>query len=160
MRIAELNFKRYIFFIIILFAGLSIALLGENLGIKGSFLPNFTMCIVFSFAFLKPIPLWMVAIGVIISESFFSITPTLMSFLIILSYYIISFFVGKGGFRKRNFHKIIFILLTTVIYSTQILWLFTQEARLEVSMMVIKMLVTIIFFPLFYLSINKFLKLY
>ncbi len=160
MRLEELNFKRNSAFICILFFALSLELIAENIGVHGAFLPNFTLCIVFSFGYLKPISLWIVAIAVIVSESFFSTTPTLMSFLIILSYFTISFFVGKGGFRQRNFHVVIFLLFTIVIYSTKILWLFLNNMRPEVNFIMVKMLMTILFFPLFYISINKFLKLY
>ncbi len=160
MRLEELNFKRNIAFVSSLFCALSIELIAENLGVNGAFLPNVTMCIVFGFGYLKPISLWIVALAVIVSESFFSTTPTLMSFLIILSYFVISFFVGRGGFRQRNFHIIIFLLLTIVIYSTKILWLFLYNMRPEVNYIMVKMLMTILFFPLFYISINKFLKLY
>lgn len=152
------NFKHHILFICMLFAALSFELILENLGVMGAYLPNFIMCIVYSFGFHKPVKIWIMAIGVIVGESFFSTTPELMEIMIISSYIFITLVLPRGGLRYRNFHIVVFILIATVIYSTKILYLYAVDLRPEVSLMIIKMLVTILLFPLFYYVTEKILK--
>lgn len=142
-----------------MFLALVLELILKDIGINGSYLPNFIMCIVFSFAFHKKLPIWLVSIAVILGESFFSTTPVLMTLLILLGYVFIAKLIPKRDLKQRNFHIIIFMLICLVIYSTKILWLFVNDHRPEVSLMIIKMLVTIILFPLFYIFIGKFLRL-
>jgi len=160
MRLAELNFKNNIYFLIILFIAVSIELIVKNLGMSTYGMPNLIMCVVFSFAYLKRISIWTVFIGVFSSEAFFSTTPILMSILIMASYVYITKIIAKGSFKQRNFHIIVFMLISLVIYSIKILWLFMLDQRPEVTLILIKMLVTIIFFPLFYMATDNFLKRY
>lgn len=160
MKLSELNFKNNIYFIIILFISVSLELIVQNIGIKTYAMPNFIMCVVFSFAYLKQTSIWIVGLGVFLSEAFFSSTPALMTVLIITSYIFITRMLAKGCFKQRNFHIIIFMLISLVIYSIKILWLFMLDQRPEVTLILIKMLVTIIFFPLFYMATDNFLKRY
>ncbi|MDX1924461.1 MAG: hypothetical protein SFT91_04505 [Rickettsiaceae bacterium] len=159
MRFQEMQLKHNMLFIMILVIALSSELILENLGIMGAYLPNFIMSIVLAYAFHKPVPLWIVASGVALGESFFSTTPALMTFLILISYIFISTILPKGSLRNRNFHIVIFILISMVVYSSKILWLYSIDQRPEVSLMTIKMLVTIILFPIFYIFVEKLIKL-
>ncbi len=159
MKKLSLHLKENIFFLLSLFLVLTFELVVENIGLNGAYLPNLVMCVVFSFAYLLPIPLWVIVISVTIGESFFSTTPALMSFLIICSYFILTKLVSIGGIRQRNFHIVIFVLSCIVVYSIKILWLFLNDLRPEVASILIKMLMTIIIFPLFYLVIGKLQKL-
>ncbi|MDX2050163.1 MAG: hypothetical protein SFT93_03185 [Rickettsiaceae bacterium] len=146
------------YFLLNLFMALVFELLIESFGIMGAYLPNFIMCVVFSFAFLKPVPIWLVALGVVIGESFFSTTPALMTVLILIGYKFVTINCKNSNAQQRNFNFIIYMLIGMVIYSTKILWLYATEQRPEVSLMIIKMLVTIILFPIFYLITEKNLR--
>lgn len=158
MRLNELNFKHNIIYLSFLFVALSIELILQNMGVKASQMPNFVMCIVFSFAFIRPVPIWVVTISVIISESFFSTTPFLMASLILVLYFIIIKVLPRGDFNMQNVHFIVFMLIAMVAYSIKILWLYVTDQRLEVTLILIKMLVTIILFPLFYFLVKRISK--
>ncbi len=159
MRKLNLFFKENVYFLLFLFFALTIQLTIESLGLKNYYLPNIVLCIVFSFGYLHHIPLWVIAISVIICESFFSSAPVITSFLTILGYFLLTKFVSVGRIREKNYHIIIFILSCIVIYSTKILWLFLNDSNPEVSTILIKMLMTIIFFPIFYIITGKLHKL-
>jgi hypothetical protein len=160
MKLSKFNLKLNLLFIGSFFSFLSIDLIIQTIGVHGAYLPNFVLTVALSFAFHKPAKTWVAGLSIILSETFVSTTPGLMSFLIIFSYIFVAKTLPRGGLKYRNFHMVVFMLLTMVIYSFKILFLYFEIGSVEVSLMVIKMLVTIILFPLFYLIIEKFLKLF
>jgi hypothetical protein len=160
MKMSKFDIRLNLLFIGTFFSFISIDLIIKSFGVYGTYLPNFVLSIILSFAFHKPIQLWLAALAIIIGESSVSTTPGLMSFLIIAAYIFVSRALPKGGLKYRNFHMIVFMLITIVIYSFKILYLYFEMQRVEVAIIIIKMLVTIIIFPLFYIFIEKFLKLF
>jgi hypothetical protein len=156
----ELELKHNSAFIGYLFSALCIELILINLGIPSKLMPNFVMCIVFSFAYVKPVPLWLVGLGVLVGESFFSSTPNLMIFMILSLYFFVTFMLKNPSNLHKNFHMITFMLITLVIYSVKILWLFASDFRPDVSYTLVKMIVTILLFPLFYFTAEKIVAHY
>ena len=158
--IIEFEFKHNSTFMVFLFLALCTELILINLGIPGNLIPNFVMCIVFSFAYIKPVQLWLVTLAVIIGESFFSSTPILMAMMILSLYFFITYYKINSSTIQKNFHLLSFILITLIVYSIKILWLIAIEFNPDISFTIIKMLVTVLLFPLFYLSTTKIIKLY
>lgn len=156
----EFNIKHNSIFMSYLLAAVSFELLLISIGIPNKLMPNFIMCIVFSYAYIKPVPLWLIWIGVFTAESFFSTTPILMTIMILSLYFLIIFTISKQGLLSVNMHMISFLLITLVVYSVKILWLYANDFRPDVTFTIIKLLVTVILFPLFYISTTKLVKLY
>lgn len=158
--IIESEIKHNSAFMTILFLALCTELALINIGVPGKLIPNFVMCVVFSFAYVKPVQLWLVTLSVIIGESFFSSTPTLMTLMILSLYSLITYHKTNFSLIEKNFHLVSFVLITLIVYSVKILWLVAIEFKPDLTFTIIKMLVTVLLFPLFYLSTAKIVKLY
>ena len=156
----ELELKHNSAFIGYLFSALCLELILINIGVPSKLMPNFVMCIVFSFAYVRPVPLWLVALGVVVGESFFSSTPNLMSFMILSLYFFVTYMLRNPSTIHKNLHMITFMLITLVIYSVKILWLYASDFRPDVSYTLVKMIVTILLFPLFYYIAEKIVAYY
>lgn len=156
-----MEIKHNLIFFIILFCALFFEYTLNSFGIGGKVIPNFVMCIVFSFAYSsRPVPIWFVAIAVLIGESFFSTTPALMSVAILVLYFFITYIMPITNKPYKNFDIISFMLITIVVYSLKILRIYTIDIEPDVFSILLRMVVTIITFPLFYFSIQKLVKLY
>ncbi len=153
------KFKNNILFILILSIVSLLELIVCGLGILSAYIPNSMLSIVLSFGFLNPPSLLVVVVCVILVDMVFFTDAILMHSSILVAYIFISSSVLKGNMKYRNFHIIFSWLITTVLYSTKILWLYLVDQRQDVILLAIKMLITIIFFPVFYLITGKLIKL-
>lgn len=138
-----------------------IQILLQAFGINQIFMPDLILSCIFSFAFggylIMPANLMLMTL---FFESFFTYNPALVTFLVTVSYYIITKTRLNYLTSEKLFCYIYFCCNLILIYLIKVIFLiFVQDIEVELLSLVTKILITIISFPLIFAIIEKITKL-
>ena len=129
----------------------------ESLGVPDLYLPNFFLSIIFSYIFISS-PTQLVVISLFGFRSLLQANSILEFCICVFSYYLIYEYRPKGIMQSKKLDIMIFSFMTLVLYSAKIFSIYIAASASNYLIILIKMLVTILLFPLFYLTINKIQK--